>query len=765
VGQATRELLAFGIALGVCVTAFFHESLIGGKVLSPADVLRVSASFRAEDDAEYEPANRLLMDPVLQFQPWLAFNRRMIRDGRLPVWNPYAGGGAPHLANGQSATFDPFHLLAYLGKLPDAYAWIAAGRLYAAGLGMFLLARSWGLGIWGRWFAGLVFPFTGFLIVWLLFPVTAVAVWMPWLFLATDQVFRAPGRRSAGLLAAATAIVILGGHIQTSAHVLLAGGTYAIWRWISRRIGAIDRRRVIFAWAAGTGLGIGLAAIQIIPLAVYLSRSPVWGDRRRETPPWWALARPRLLDAACTALPYAYGSQRRGHPNLARALGVHNLNESAGGYTGLVTLIWLVPLALLARRQAPRVPFLVGLAIFGAMAGFRISPVDNLLRACPVLDVTDNRRLTLWLAFALPLLGGIGIDRLGLTRRLPRGYIRLWAVGGTALVAVALGIRTLEPEIRERALAHYSRQAEAGDYRARAERQARAALVFLPRYYGMAAAELLLLSALAFLASGSPDRAGRIRPALLGLTLVELGLFGFGLNPAIERNEHDLVPAVISRLRAGLPPDSRALGVGSELPPNVLMRFGLSDVRNYDSVELERSLDWLEPIFSAATDTRTSRADLTWASVAGRLDRLRESGVGAIVGASPPPLGLFASVEPAGRAWIAWLDPAPWAEARTAKAQVSWTRRPGAARIQVRATRPDHLVVRETYVPGWMASVDGRAAAAVEPGPGPFFQIQIPSGDHEIVLCYDPPEVRLGLAISACSLAALTLALTVSRRH
>ena len=148
-GQATRELLAFGLALGVCVTAFFHESLIGGKVLSPADVLRVSASFRDEGDAEYEPANRLLMDPVLQFQPWLEFNRRMIRDGRLPLWNPYAGCGAPHLANGQSAVFDPFHLLAYLGKLPDAYAWIAAGRLFAAGLGMFLLARSWGLGILG----------------------------------------------------------------------------------------------------------------------------------------------------------------------------------------------------------------------------------------------------------------------------------------------------------------------------------------------------------------------------------------------------------------------------------------------------------------------------------------------------------------------------------------------------------------------------------------------------------------------------------------
>ena len=124
-----RETLAFVLVLGGCVAAFFHETLIGGKVLSPADVLLVSASFRGEEAGDYEPANRLLMDPVLQFQPWLEFNRRMIRSGRLPLWNGHAGCGVPHLANGQSAVFDPFHLLAYLGPTPRAYAWIAAGRL------------------------------------------------------------------------------------------------------------------------------------------------------------------------------------------------------------------------------------------------------------------------------------------------------------------------------------------------------------------------------------------------------------------------------------------------------------------------------------------------------------------------------------------------------------------------------------------------------------------------------------------------------------
>ena len=254
-------------------------------------------------------------------------------------------------------------------------------RLWIAGLGMFLLARAWGLGFWGRWFAGLVYPFCGFLVVWLLFPVTAVAIWMPWLFLATDRVFRAPRPRTAGWLAIVVALVVFGGHIQTSAHVLLAGGLYALADGSGDAVG-----RCAASGGSSAG-GWDLAwAWHWRPC-----RSCRWGSiwrrarsgatARRERPPWWVIDRPRLLDAVCTAVPYVYGSQRRGHPNLARALGVHNLNESAGGYAGLATLIWLAPLAVvdarprrLASRSSP------GWSSFGAMGAFRWPPVDNLLR-------------------------------------------------------------------------------------------------------------------------------------------------------------------------------------------------------------------------------------------------------------------------------------------------------------------------------------------------------------------------------------------------
>ncbi len=276
-----REFLAFSAVLAAIVGGFFAESLFGGQILSPADVLFASGSFARRSRCRIiEPANRLLIDPVLQFQPWLEFNRSMIRSGRLPLWNPMAGCGAPHLANGQSAVFDPFHAIAYLGELPDALAWMAAARLWFAGLGMFLLARAWGFGPWGRWFSGLAFPFCGFLVVWLLFPVTNVAVWMPWVFLATERVWERPigeaGRlarpgRSAGLCWAGTSRPA---PMSCSRPGPTRAGEVGRSRADRRGlIGLVSGRR---PWAWGSRRSRSSRS------AFYLARSPVWGDRERE---------------------------------------------------------------------------------------------------------------------------------------------------------------------------------------------------------------------------------------------------------------------------------------------------------------------------------------------------------------------------------------------------------------------------------------------------------------------------------------------------
>ena len=166
-------------------------------------------------------------------------------------------------------------------------------------------------------------------------------------------------------------------------------------------------------------------------------------------------------------------------------------------------------------------------------------------------------------------------------------------------------------------------------------------------------------------------------PALLGLTLFDLAVLGFGLNPAIAAASCNRVePPVIARLRQELPPGGRALGVGEELPPNVLMRFGLADVRNYDSVELARSLRGLRRSTNPAAAI-SSRSEITWERVIAAASALTSSRECA---RSWPrrrlPTGLSTRVEQVGRVWIAWLDGKPWAESESARRRLDALQRP-----------------------------------------------------------------------------------------
>ena len=217
--------------------------------------------------------------------------------------------------------------------------------------------------------------------------------------------------------------------------------------------------------------------------------------------------------------------------------------------------------------------------------------------------------------------------------------------------------------------------------------RSRPRLAFIPRYYGLAACELLLLVGLAWAQRRGILRSSRLASIVFCLTLAEVGGFGIGLNPAIEPGIQQFEPPVIAMLRAGLGPGQRALGIGQELPPNVLMRFGLDDPRNYDSVELATSLKWLEPLFEPGPEALSSRREITWEGVHRAGSGSKQSCVAAVVGATPPPAAWFPRVDRAGDVWIAWLAPARLGEHRADNRGHREKRAAGRGRSLVRGTR------------------------------------------------------------------------------
>jgi hypothetical protein len=82
--------------------------------------------------------------------------------------------------------------------------------------------------------------------------------------------------------------------------------------------------------------------------------------------------------------------------------------------------------------------------------------------------------------------------------------------------------------------------------------------------------------------------------------------------------------------------------------------------------------------------------------------------------------------------------------------------------IEAELNRPGHLVVSDSWYPGWRASVNG-ASVPIRRANYLFRSVPLPAGASRVVFEYAPASFRLGAIVSA--LAALALAaLAVGRR-
>jgi hypothetical protein len=103
------------------------------------------------------------LDVFTYFYPYKAYAAEVIRQGHLPLWNPYLFMGVPFLANAQTALFYPLNFPLYWLPVPKMVSWSIVLHVFLAGLFSYLYVRlSLRLGRWGAWLAAVVFAFSGF---------------------------------------------------------------------------------------------------------------------------------------------------------------------------------------------------------------------------------------------------------------------------------------------------------------------------------------------------------------------------------------------------------------------------------------------------------------------------------------------------------------------------------------------------------------------------------------------------------------------------
>ncbi|RME65926.1 MAG: hypothetical protein D6790_01105, partial [Caldilineae bacterium] len=241
------DLLALAV-LVLLPLLWFGPVLFTGKTLLPYDNLYTFEPWRSLRPGLI-PHNALLSDLVLENAVWKLHIRRALSQGELPLWNPQIFTGIPFFAAGQASVAYPLSVLFYVLPLEAAYGWFTALQLAIAGINMYILGRVLKLRPLAALFSGMVFMFSGFMVVSVVFTmVIAAAAWLPLLLAIIEFIIQKQEEKGAGSFrpvpyvvagAGVIGMVVLAGHPEFLYYTLLVAGMYTTVRLLIawRRLG------------------------------------------------------------------------------------------------------------------------------------------------------------------------------------------------------------------------------------------------------------------------------------------------------------------------------------------------------------------------------------------------------------------------------------------------------------------------------------------------------------------------------------------------
>ncbi len=305
--------LFFALAFTRNPIAHLHDG-----VWSPADISQVFSLTRVTDS--WRPGNELMSDVWLQMQSWLQFQRDELHAGRMPLWNPWNGNGAPQLANYQCGVLSLFSVPYYV--LPFALAVVVASvaKLFCLSFFTFLFLRELRLAFSASILGAIVFAYAGHNVVLIGYPHSGVAAFLPASLFLVERIvqrtrfsgtsppwWRASTPALFAWLVAALVMLQFAGHPETLFFVLLVVATYALFRLLAvwRDARGSDEARWNVVVLGGQLLACGVIAaligtLQTLPFFEYLHTSAMLSDRTGRQIPlglrtWSALLFPNLL--------------------------------------------------------------------------------------------------------------------------------------------------------------------------------------------------------------------------------------------------------------------------------------------------------------------------------------------------------------------------------------------------------------------------------------------------------------------------------------
>ncbi len=756
------------------------DLLAGGLLF----LLTVGFFWRTMGGDVYQPADG--GDLVSFLYPTYRFAAAQLQQWTLPLWNPHLYGGAPFISDIQAGFLYPPNLILFLlwPTFPyTAMQWLTIAHLYWAGLGMYVLLRTW------QWqpgqplvrlaalFGALAFQFSDPLLIHLgNLNLIAVLSWLPWCLAAYARGLTQHSSRWIALAAALFAISTYAGHAQSTFYVALAIALYTLGHAISERIEQ-RLRQALWPMLQALSLFYLLGFLLTAPILLPVLELTQFTERSTFTyqdTVAFSLAPTQLIGLLT---PSFFGRGPALHWSL--------WSRVETPYAGVATLILAIGAFLLADGATRRrlLPW-AALALFGFVTALGIYAIAHG-----------------WLTALLPLFGQF---------RAPARALVLWTLGVAALAAIGIHL-WLTAAITQPATAQSGRRllqvilnhgalillgvVTPFMYVALLVTQENE-IIFLRTSLAALALTLASLFWLGTWAIIAMQWHGWLRARWGGVALVGLLFFDLSATGAytdispIDPTGGFVHPEIVTFLQnqPELTRMDSLTDINDLWQPDAAALHGLQDVGGIANPLM--LADW-QTLWASLGGRQTPRYDmLNVGYVLVRDDTPLPDGKFELALDAAGPLALYRNVTAYPRAWLVHevqqvadraqalaalqaptFDPSqqavlmannelPTLAPATGPEAVTITHY-GSNRIvlTLAATAPALLVLSENWYPGWQATVNGVPADILQAN-GALRAVPVPSGTVAVVLRFAPISWRLGLVgwgLGCCLLLLLWL--------
>ena len=733
------DLLA--ILFLLVTTLIFFAPILRGQAFSA--VSRTQAILEPwHQEGQPLPRQYPQSDQADTFYPWMVFAGRALRDGELPLWDPYSFGGHPFFANGETnLLYPPRLILTRVFAASWAQDLFLILHVWLSGVTMRFFVRRLGVGQGAALFGATVWMFNSFTLGWLLLGhIAAITALLPLaLLLARDASARRSAPHAAGL-GVTLGLMILGSNILMTLVAWLTVGAYfgtlllrALWQTLrgprQERPHAIAALVVLPFLTALVGLGLG--AVQLLPtmeLAGQMARVPP--DYARFIRLWSV----GLGDLRAIVWPDQVATDR-------------TLNSGLW-FVGWVPLV-LAPFAL-ARREG-RWWLLAALALAFYLLGTPLTWLGTAVVPGLAYFRPLGRMLFVW-ALALAIGGALGYDTLArtLARHWPRRTLLIAALGilltlGTAAQLIGYG-RAINPPFQPRTTeALYPHTplverilAEGPEARVAAIRTINGPEIWAPPMFAGSIPQSLGLHTVGGYESLLPAREADLWRIVRGEAIdhvlshpIEDAIV---LNYYPRRVRYDLLPTLGVNLLATVP-DVTPQWLAANWPGLRVEPIYRGDDGWLYRLPDARAVAYIGYRAEMVPDERAALARVT-----GREPDPNEI-IQGIAATTPPDL------PSEGR--CAGVERSP--QRITAQSANTVT-------ISTTSACAGLLVLNNSWAPGWVATIDGRATPLLRAN---YLAraVALPAGSHEVRLTYAPRSFFLGLALTGATIVGLVAAL------